>query len=84
MALILRGVKTVRMKAKRLASIRLSRECCPLTSKDVQGSAIDCKIVEGAGSQFWEAEGSRRAAPANSKHAVSTGTESLKPSAVKK
>src|SRR5258707_15465589 len=47
-----RGVKTVRVKAKRLASIRLCRECCPLTSKDVQGSARDCSLVEGAGSHF--------------------------------
>ena len=39
-------------KAKRLASIRLCRECCPLTSKDVQGSARRCKLVEGAGSHF--------------------------------
>jgi hypothetical protein len=35
-----RGVKTVPVKAKRL------------TSKDVQGSARDCKLVEGAGSHF--------------------------------
>ncbi len=35
-----------------LRSIRLRRERCPVTSKDVQGSARHCKTVEGAGSHF--------------------------------
>src|SRR5258708_26086958 len=46
-------VKTLRVKAERLGSIRLCRECCPVMSKDVQGSARHCKAVEGAGSHFW-------------------------------
>src|SRR5258708_7685624 len=45
-------VKTPRVKAERLGSIRLCRECCPVMSKDVQGSARHCKAVEGAGSHF--------------------------------
>src|SRR6266478_7608526 len=53
MALTLRAFKTLRVKAERLASIRHCRECCPVMSKDVQGSARDCTAVEGAGSHFW-------------------------------
>jgi hypothetical protein len=49
---ILRGVKTLRVKAERLASISHRRECCPVTSKEVQGGATHCKAVEGAGSHF--------------------------------
>ena len=40
------GVKTLRVKPERLASIRLSRERCPVTSKDVQDSARHCKAVK--------------------------------------
>src|SRR5437879_6333972 len=40
-------VKTLQVKTERLASIRLCRECCPVMSKDVQGSARHCKAVEG-------------------------------------
>jgi len=47
----------------------------------VQETASLWKEREVIFSQFWEAAGSR---PANSKHAISTGTESLNPSAVKK
>src|SRR5882672_4394928 len=46
------GVKTLRLKAERLASIRNCRECCPVMSKDVHGSARPCKAVEGGGSHF--------------------------------
>src|SRR6266481_9992377 len=46
------GVKTLRVKAERLASIRHCRECCLVMSKDVQGSARHCKAVEEAGSHF--------------------------------
>ena len=46
----LRGVKTLRVKAEQLASIWLCRECRPVRSKDVQGSARHCKAVEGVGS----------------------------------
>src|SRR5271167_3074781 len=82
----LRGVKTLRVKAEQLASIWLCRGC-PLSGrrkcKEVQDTASLRKEREGISSQFWEAAGSRPAAPANSKHAISTGTESLNPSAVK-
>src|SRR6266478_3938298 len=44
------GVETPPVKAERLKSIRLCRECCRATSKDVQGSARHCKAVEEAGS----------------------------------
>jgi hypothetical protein len=50
----------------------------------VQETASLWKEREVIFSQFWEAAGSRPAAPANSKHAISTGTKSLNPSAVKK
>jgi hypothetical protein len=49
----------------------------------VQETASLWKEREVIFSQFWEAAGSRPAAPANSKHAISNGTESLNPSAVK-
>src|ERR1700676_1566531 len=39
------GVKTLRVKAERLASIRICRDRCPVTSKDVKGSARHCKTV---------------------------------------
>src|ERR1700722_5503571 len=39
----LRGVKTLQVKAEQLASIWLCRECRPVRSKDVQGSARHCK-----------------------------------------
>src|SRR5260370_21934087 len=42
-------VTTVRVTAKRLASIRLCRERCPLRSKDVQGSARHFNSVEREG-----------------------------------
>src|SRR5712671_4763510 len=42
------GVETLRVKPERLASIRLCRERCPVTSKDVEGSARHCKAEEGA------------------------------------
>src|SRR5882762_3721199 len=29
------------------------RECCPVMSKDLQGSARHCKAVDGAGSHSW-------------------------------
>src|ERR1700692_1125081 len=45
------------LQAERLASIKLCRERCPVTSKDVEGSARHCKTVQGAGSQFWSACG---------------------------
>jgi hypothetical protein len=48
----LRGVKTLRVKAEQLASIWLCRECRPVRSKDVQGSARHCKLAEGAGRHF--------------------------------
>src|SRR5216684_1545372 len=44
------GVKTPRAKAERLASTRHCRECCPVMSKDVQGSARHCKAVTTMGS----------------------------------
>src|SRR6202140_1765922 len=47
------GVKTIRVKPERLASIRLCRERCPVTSKDVEGGARHCKTVQGAGSHFY-------------------------------
>jgi len=47
-----RGVKTLRVKAEQLASIWLCRECRPVRSKDVQGSARHCKLAEGAGRHF--------------------------------
>jgi len=40
------------VKAEQLASIWLCRECPLVRSKDVQGSARDCKLVEGARSHF--------------------------------
>src|SRR3984893_1009639 len=46
------GRKDPSVKAERLASIRLCRERCPVTSKDVEGSARHCKTVQGAGSHF--------------------------------
>ncbi len=46
------GVKTLRVKPERIASIRLCRERCPVTSKDVEGSARHCTTVQGAGSHF--------------------------------
>src|SRR6266851_4691938 len=49
----LRGVKTLRVKAEQLASIRQCRECRPVRSKDVQGSARHCTVVEGAGRHSW-------------------------------
>ena len=49
----LRGVKTLRVKARQLASIRLCRECRPVRSKDVHGCARNCNVVEGAGRHFW-------------------------------
>jgi hypothetical protein len=48
----LRGVKTLRVKAEQLASIWLCRECRPVRSKDVQGSARHCKLADGAGRHF--------------------------------
>src|ERR1700693_1871814 len=53
----LRGVKTLRVKAEQLASIWLCRECRPVRSKDVQGSARHCKLAEGAGRHFWSVFG---------------------------
>jgi hypothetical protein len=50
------GVKTLRLKAKRLASIRLCRERCRVT-KSVEHSARHCKAVEGAGSRFGQFPG---------------------------
>lgn len=50
------GVKILRLKAKRLASIRLCRERCRVT-KDVEHSARHCKAVEGAGSRFGQFPG---------------------------
>src|ERR1700730_8518927 len=47
------GVKTLRVKPERLASIRLCRERCPVASKDVQGSARHCKVVEVSGKAFF-------------------------------
>ena len=49
---ILRGVKTLRVKAEQLASIWRCRECPLVRSKDVQGSARHCKLAEGAGRHF--------------------------------
>src|SRR5216683_2603372 len=51
------GIKTLRVKAEGLASIRLCRERCPVTSKDVEGRARHCKAVEGAGSHFSQFAG---------------------------
>src|SRR6267378_8665648 len=51
------GVKTLRVKPERLASIRLRRERCPATSKDVEGSARHCKTVQGVGSHFSQFAG---------------------------
>jgi hypothetical protein len=56
MALHSGALRPVRVKAKRLASIRLCQECCPLTSKDVQGSANAASLWKERGvifSQFW-------------------------------
>jgi hypothetical protein len=50
-------LKTIRVKPKWLASIGLCRERCPVTSKDVEGSARHCKTVPGAGSHFCEFAG---------------------------
>jgi len=52
------GVKTLRVKAERLKLIRLYRERCRVTSKDVQGSARHCRLWKERGvifSQFVEA-----------------------------
>src|SRR5258706_12875599 len=49
--------ETIRVKPERLASIRLCRERCPVTSKEVEGSARHCKAVQGAGSHFCEFAG---------------------------
>src|SRR5258708_13251470 len=46
------GVKNLQVKPERLASIRLCRERCPVTSKDVEGSARPCKTVQGPGHEF--------------------------------
>ena len=46
------GVKALRVKAERLALIRLCREGGRVTSKDVEGNARPCKAVQGLGRHF--------------------------------
>src|SRR5438128_11745438 len=48
----LQGVKALRVKAERLALIRLCREGGRVTSKDVEGNARPCKAVQGLGRHF--------------------------------
>ena len=50
-------VKTLRVKAERLISIRLCRERCRVTSKDVEHRARHCKAVEGREVVFWSVSG---------------------------
>jgi hypothetical protein len=51
------GVKTVRVEPERLAPIRLCRERCPVTSKDVECSARHCKTAQGGEVIFSEFAG---------------------------
>jgi hypothetical protein len=79
MALHSQGVKTLRVKPERPASIRLCRERCPVTSKDgkaVQDTARLCKEREVIFSEFagvWQVQGLRQGArPVNTRAFVRT------------